>query len=121
MACICQNCNTPYTVDLLVPDSLWEQIKPDGKPVGGGLLCSNCILHRASMVGEYPAGYVTAINGDYGKITFEEKYDGESIVDVSRDVWESFDSRFNPIMETVAEDDGFYQGTFIVTVRHLND
>lgn len=46
MPCICQGCHRPYYVDLMVPDDLWERIKPEGKPPGGGLLCPSCIGWR---------------------------------------------------------------------------
>lgn len=32
MSCQCQDCGRKYTVDLLVPDDLWNRIKPKGKP-----------------------------------------------------------------------------------------
>ena len=32
---------------------------------------------------------------------FEKQYDGDSIVDVSRDVTEAFDVRFNPTVESI--------------------
>ncbi|MFH1984793.1 MAG: hypothetical protein ABIL58_23375 [Pseudomonadota bacterium] len=43
MACTCQRCGKKYSVDLLVPDDVWERIKPAGKPEGAGLLCGLCI------------------------------------------------------------------------------
>lgn len=51
------------------------------------------------------------------KLLFEQKYDGESIVDVHRDFSELWDEMFNPIMSEIPSEDGFWQGTFKVTVE----
>ena len=51
-------------------------------------------------------------------ILFDEKYDGESIVDVERDVLEAFDTDFNPLLLNIPQDEhGFCKGTFKVTVE----
>jgi hypothetical protein len=50
MACKCQNCGKKYKVDLNIPDELWEQIKPKGKPPGGGLLCGSCIMEKLEKI-----------------------------------------------------------------------
>jgi hypothetical protein len=47
---------------------------------------------------------------------FRKRYDGESCVDVSRDVWEAFDEKYNPLVKSVPVEDGFHQGVFTVTV-----
>ena len=46
MACLCQDCGEYYKVDILIPDELWEKIKPKGKDVGAGLLCGKCIFTK---------------------------------------------------------------------------
>ena len=46
--CICQGCGTRYHDDLIVPDEVWESIKPAGKAEGAGLLCPTCIYQRAT-------------------------------------------------------------------------
>jgi hypothetical protein len=49
---------------------------------------------------------------------FQKHYDGESIVDVSRDVWEAFDADFNPVMATIPLNEwGMHQGRFRVTIE----
>lgn len=55
--CICQRCMSRFTVDLMVPDDLWEVIKPQGKPLKSGLLCSQCIIERVitHLEGEFAA------------------------------------------------------------------
>jgi hypothetical protein len=30
----------------MIPDDLWERIRPENKSAGGGLLCGPCILER---------------------------------------------------------------------------
>jgi hypothetical protein len=55
MACTCQNCGEPYKVDLLIPDQLWDRIRPDGKDAGAGLLCGPCIMRRVEDIDEYGA------------------------------------------------------------------
>jgi len=55
-------------------------------------------------------------------ITFEKEYDGESIYDVYRDVSEAFDSRYNPILETIPTDEHYIQtGTFKVLITWSPD
>jgi len=53
MSCTCQECGSKYVVDLIVPDSIWGRIKPDGKPEGGGLLCGRCIMDKIKSIGKY--------------------------------------------------------------------
>jgi glycyl-tRNA synthetase (class II) len=53
--CTCQKCGRKYAVDLIVPDALWEKIKPEGKPKGGGMLCGPCITEAIEVMGEYAA------------------------------------------------------------------
>lgn len=44
--CTCQSCGDEYKVDLIIPDELWEQIKPKGKVKGAGMLCGSCIMKK---------------------------------------------------------------------------
>ncbi len=53
--CKCQGCLRLYQVDIIIPDVLWEQIKPEGKVVGAGLLCGSCIINRIEKLGLYTA------------------------------------------------------------------
>lgn len=55
MSCKCQSCGEQYKVDLVVPDALWEEIKPEGKAVGAGMLCGRCIMDRVEGLDEYGA------------------------------------------------------------------
>jgi len=51
---------------------------------------------------------------------FKKEYDGESIVDVERDVSEAFNSDYNPSAVLIPRDKhGFQQGIFIVTIEHI--
>lgn len=53
---------------------------------------------------------------------FQKEYDGESICDIQRDVHEAFDSRFNPLVAQIPQDEfGFQQGTFTVTITWCPD
>lgn len=52
------------------------------------------------------------------KTIFHKEYDGESIYDVQRDVIEAFDTKFNPEVADIPQDEnGFQEGQFIVTVK----
>jgi hypothetical protein len=53
MSCKCQSCGKSYKVDINIPDDIWEQIKPTGKPVGAGLLCVPCIMKCIEKIDEY--------------------------------------------------------------------
>lgn len=55
MACTCQECGDKYTIDIIVPDEIWEEIKPFQKPKGGGLLCGKCIIEKISGLEKYGA------------------------------------------------------------------
>ena len=48
---VCQLCGKPYSAIYSVPDSVWNQIKPSGKPEGGGLLCPACAMRRCEQLG----------------------------------------------------------------------
>jgi len=55
MSCKCQSCGDLYKVDLIIPDKLWEIIKPKGKVKGAGLLCGKCIIKFLELINEYRA------------------------------------------------------------------
>ena len=55
-------------------------------------------------------------------VIFNQKYDGESLYDLDRDIHEAFSKDFNPKMAEVPQDKhGFLQGSFIVTVEWKED
>jgi hypothetical protein len=41
--CPCQACGEEFREDVMLPDAMWNEIRPHGKPPGGGLLCGRCI------------------------------------------------------------------------------
>jgi hypothetical protein len=58
------------------------------------------------------------------KNVFEKDYDGESIVDLGRDISEAFDERFNPGIAWIPEMEdspGFWAGNFKVTITWTKD
>jgi len=55
MSCTCQICGKQYKIDLIIPDGLWEIIRPDGKAKGAGLICSSCIMRRLETLDYYSA------------------------------------------------------------------
>ncbi len=55
------------------------------------------------------------------KILFAQEYDGESIVDAHRDFSELWDERFNPVMKEVPSEEGFWKGTFKITVEWVDE
>lgn len=57
--CVCQRCGERYALDLLVPDELWELIKPKGKTIGAGLLCGKCIIDELESALGYSAFELT--------------------------------------------------------------
>ena len=51
-------------------------------------------------------------------IIFKKDYDGESVVDMDRDISECLDGNFNAIAYTIPKDEhGFHVGNFKVTVE----
>ncbi len=55
-------------------------------------------------------------------IILDKKYDGESIVDLDRDISEMFNEEFDPRIETIPKDvHGFMKGTFKVTVEWISE
>lgn len=58
--CLCQNCGRLYRVDVTVPDSLWERIKPKDKADGAGLLCGSCIINRIEALGDFGCWFLSA-------------------------------------------------------------
>ena len=55
-------------------------------------------------------------------IIFHKNYDGESLYDLSRDIGEAFEGDFNPVINTVPQNEhGFQQGVFRVTIEWQAD
>jgi len=53
---------------------------------------------------------------------FDKTYDGESIVDIYRDVAEAIDSRYNNLIDKIPQDrHGFQKGTFDVSIKWVED
>lgn len=75
MSCTCQHCGGRYRVDLIVPDHIWEKIKPPGKPEGAGLLCGVCIMKKIEDFGEYGAIHMETKYKELNVVTFlKNKY-----------------------------------------------
>lgn len=74
--CRCQDCGKAYRTDLLVSADVWEKIKPEGKPVGGGLLCPTCIMDRASDLGIWTVAYAAAPEGRQEAVAWISVSDG---------------------------------------------
>ena len=58
------------------------------------------------------------------KQLFSKSYDGESIVDLSRDIHEALDSDFNPKVLEIPDMEGFpgfWSGNFTVTITWSSD
>lgn len=55
MSCKCQECDNDYKMDVLVPQKIWEQIKPNGKVDDAGLLCGSCICGKMEALLGYSA------------------------------------------------------------------
>lgn len=53
--CLCHGCGRRYKVDFLVPDDLWDRIRPAGSSGEGGLLCGPCVAERVEALGEFGA------------------------------------------------------------------
>lgn len=64
--CKCGACGRQYKVDIIVPDEMWERIKPWGKPKGAGLLCGPCIMEHIELRNEFGALQLTAITSAKG-------------------------------------------------------
>lgn len=48
---------------------------------------------------------------------FKKKYSAEELSDLGRDIHESFDERFNPVVLSIPKDQyGFQEGTFSVQI-----
>ena len=53
MSCKCQKCGKQYKVDLIVPDKIWNQVRPENKVEGAGLLCGSCIMQKIEEISDY--------------------------------------------------------------------
>jgi len=58
--CVCQGCKAMYKVDVVIPDDLWEKIKPKGA-IGSGLLCGACMFKKIDLLGEFSAFHLSPI------------------------------------------------------------
>ena len=59
--CKCQECKNLYKVDIMVPNSVWNRIKPDDKPDGSGLLCGSCIMRKIEECSDFDAWKLTKL------------------------------------------------------------
>jgi len=55
MSCKCQHCGQRFKMDLLIANKIWEQIKPQHKSKGAGLLCPSCIVQKIEKLFGYSA------------------------------------------------------------------
>lgn len=86
-----------------------------------GYNCSVEIERLIKLVRTENEDQRSIFNGETTEL-FRKEYDGESIVDVDRDVTEAFDPRFNDLVKQIPQDQhGFQEGTFIVTVEWKSD
>ena len=57
--CLCQECGKRYKIDIMIPDELWEKIKPNGKARGAGLLCGSCIMKKLEEFNQFDYWFLT--------------------------------------------------------------
>ncbi len=51
---------------------------------------------------------------------FENTYDGELLSDIGRDIYEAFDTSFNPKASVIVDDEyGIPKGHFVVTIEYF--
>ena len=53
MSNYCQGCGEDYMTDFIVPDALWEEIKPVDVKADAGLLCGRCIAKSLETLAGY--------------------------------------------------------------------
>lgn len=53
MSCKCQSCGKQYKIDLMIPDELWNKIRPKNKSEGAGMLCGSCIMQQLEKISDY--------------------------------------------------------------------
>jgi len=66
MTCRCQSCGMDYKVDVMVPDEIWDKIRPSNKEGEGGLLCGRCIMFRIESMSDYSVFHLIDVSGDDG-------------------------------------------------------
>lgn len=103
--CTCQRCEQTYRLDIMVPDELWEQIKPAGKPEGGGLLCGECIA----------AALENRIG--FGSLTLSRPLNEEEIARMAMETFPKMGHKDVAGLET-ARRQGFREGSRAI-IRHL--
>lgn len=59
ISCKCQGCGTNFKVDLIIPDDLWEKIRPLNEPKGAGILCGKCIMEKIEKISNYDVWFLT--------------------------------------------------------------
>lgn len=50
--CKCQICGRHYSVDLNVPNELWEIIRLSNKQKESGMMCGSCIMFRIETINQ---------------------------------------------------------------------
>ncbi len=73
--CRCQACGENYREDVMLPDEMWDEIRPHGKPPGGGLLCGRCtgllMFGRLKLAQDHFVKLQIAVNGADARIETE--------------------------------------------------
>lgn len=55
-------------------------------------------------------------------IIFEKDYSSEELSDLGRDIYECFDSQFNPVVLDIPKDEyGFDEGSYVVRVEWVSE
>ena len=84
MSCTCQQCGKQYRIDLIIPDNVWEKIRPSGKAKDAGLLCGSCIMERLEAFGKYGI-----IHTDKGGFDIPYEDETEEVYEIIGNVFES--------------------------------
>lgn len=105
--CICQDCGKNYTVDLIIPDKLWEEIKPPAKPEGAGLLCGACIMARIELVkgfARFDCLSLGALNIDRVAALADDKIKTDQIAHGNEPVYRVLSAHVRFVIDAIQED-----------------
>ena len=67
MSCRCQECGRQFYIDIMIPDNIWEEIRPKDKEKSGGLLCGCCIMNRLENYKKHGIIHARNLWGDFDK------------------------------------------------------
>jgi len=90
--CKCQECGNLYKIDLMVPNNIWIEIRPENKSEEGGLLCPCCIILKIEkLTREFKVFFLEE------EFKSDEELENELLIEVNESRKEYYKDQLKPL------------------------